>query len=279
MAIALRPPRAGHRHRALLGACVLTLLVSGGAWTAVRWSHRGAKAVSVSEAVNRFRAGANGTSDAGGALIPAAGVYTYAGSGTERLSFLNTKQAWGSTMPATVTRAAGDCWVLKVDFSTHHSQDWRYCARGGRLLETGGTTKQTFAFVAFSVSETDFFRCTTPGAVIRPGADSGTSAPITCLGRSKTRSGVATSKGTLTFLGRTPVRVGSALIDAYHVRSARTLSGAQRGTERSDSWFATRDGMLLKFGRSIDVRSPSPIGDVRYRENGSFVLTSTSPQR
>jgi hypothetical protein len=37
--------------------------------------------------------------------------------------------------------------------------------------------------------------------------------------------------------------------------------------------------MLVKGTRSVEVRSPSPIGTVTYTEEGSFALTSLEPRR
>ena len=59
----------------------------------------------------------------------------------------------------------------------------------------------------------------------------------------------------------------------------RTLSGSQAGFERYDMWYSVLDGLPVETVRHVDVKSSSPIGTVTYTENGSYSLTSLTPQR
>jgi hypothetical protein len=258
-------------------AAVVVLAVAGGATAfAVAWRDRGAKEASVEDALARFRAG--GESGGAAALRPAAGVYTYGGSGRERLSVLGTSQRWGASLPATVTHD-GECWRLRVDFSTNHWQDWRYCPDRGVLREAGGTTSQRFDFVAFTADDVNVFTCEPPNDVVRGDAEPGDSWAQRCEGRSTTRGTHAVSSGTTTFVGIEEIDVGGERVPAFRYRAERTLSGDQAGTDTSETWFSLRDGMVLRQTRSVHVESPSPLGTVTYTEDGSFTLTSLTPRR
>jgi hypothetical protein len=182
-------------------------------------------------------------------------------------------------MFGTVTSDGKGCWSFSALFNTHHDQQWRYCARGDTLYEEGGVTNQKFDFGAFSAKDRSVFTCPTPGVVLRAGETPGTSAPIVCNGHGDGTNSNTTSKGTIEFVGVERVTVGADAIETYHVRSVRRVSGDQKGTDEMDTWFATRDAMLVKFSRQLRVTSPSPVGHVTYREDGSCTLVSQSPRR
>jgi hypothetical protein len=272
---ATRPARDLRRRAALLAFAGAALV--GGAWFVAAWSGRGAEPASVDDAVEEFRRD-HATADAGaGILRPVAGVYTYAAAGTERLSFLDTTQRWGDTMPATVAHT-GECWRLRIEYSSHHWQEWDLCPVDGRLEESGGRTFQSFDFVVFSESDTVEFTCDPRGVVVRTEAAAGETWEQTCSG-SGTRGTTTVSSGTNTYVGLETVRIGARNVEAYRYRSERVIGGDQQGAETFESWYATTDGMLLRGTRALEVRSPSPIGDVTYTEVGSFVLTALEPAR
>jgi hypothetical protein len=257
----------------------VVLIAVGATWFGVSWMRRGAHEVSVDDALQRFRETPGHDVVGTDGLQPAAGVYTYEGRGSESLSVLGTKQQWGDTIPATVVHGPDGCWTLTVDFNTHHSQSWRYCAQDDSLVERGGKTSQTFDFVAFSATDVNTFTCAPPAVVLRDGAQRGTPTAVECEGRSAERGTVVASTGTNTYVGREELMIGSAHVAAYHVRSEREMSGDQEGTDRSDAWYAVRGGMLLRLERDIEVRSPSPVGTVTYTERGRIELTSLTARR
>jgi hypothetical protein len=254
-------------------------VVAGGAAFVVAWSDRGAEEASLDDALRRFRDGDPAeTTVIAGVQRPAAGVYSYSGEGTERLSLLGTTQDWGATLPATVTHVEA-CWTLRIDFSTHHTQEWTYCPEDGALTEVAGRTSQRFDFVAVTVDDLTVFSCDPPGDVIRVDARRGDSWAQSCTGHSDTLDTTTVSSGTNTFVGVESVEVGGRSVAAYRYRSERAISGGQTGTERSETWFAVRDGLPLRATRSIHVESPSPLGTVTYEEEGTFALGSLSPRR
>ncbi len=256
------------------------VVVGGVSLYAFGWTVRGAKEVPMSSALDRFRSTASTASVATPApLLPAAGVYRYSASGTERLSFLNAKQSWGANVPATVTYTKPGCFVSKIEFSNHHFQDFEYCASGGRLLETGGTTSQTFVFAGFSESDVEHFTCTPSGPMVDPDASVGSTATLGCDGSSPARHTKVHTAVTITYLGHASVKVGTATVGTYRVHVVRLMTGDQVGSEVSDAWFSASTGILVKLVRDTTVRSPSPIGKVTYTEHGSLLLASMVPQR
>jgi hypothetical protein len=62
-----------------------------------------------------------------------------------------------------------------------------------------------------------------------------------------------------------------------HYRTVRDLTGDQRGHEENELWYHARTGLMVKTVRDVEVASPSPIGDVVYRESGELVLRSLTP--
>ena len=257
------------------------LLFIGGAFFAYAWSQRGAEEASVDDAVERFREreGDDGETGEEGLLRPDSGVYTYAGTGKEKLSLLSTGQKWGPHLPVTVAGAPGGCWTYTVEYSTNHWQEWTYCPGEEGLEEDGGRSFQSFDFVAFTVDDLIVFHCEPRNRTIRLAADPGDSWKQSCDGASEERGTHTNSAGTTTFVGIETVDVGGDEVRAYHYLDEKTITGDQTGTERVDTWFAARDGLPLETERSVRVKSPSPIGDVVYSETGGYSLTSLVPER
>ena len=76
---------------------------------------------------------------------PHPGVYEYRGSGTEHATLPSLSQEEGPIIPGTVTLEPGDCWLFRVDYSSHHWQTWQYCRHGADTWEAGGQTWQLWA--------------------------------------------------------------------------------------------------------------------------------------
>jgi hypothetical protein len=263
----------------------IVLLAVGGALVigtvafAIAWSNRGGKEVSTRDVVERYRTRPGAGDGDGGFLRPEAGVYRYRASGTERLSLASTEQQWGPTMPATVLHRRDGCWSLRIEYSTNHWQEQRYCPDATTLLDVGGTVFQKFDFAAFSVTDTSVFTCDPPSVAIDVEAAPGDRWAAACTGKSQDRDTEVTSAGTNTFVSVENVDVGGTTVRAYHYRLERTLSGDQSGTEDTHDWYSASTGLLLRSTRNTRVASPSPLGDVVYTEQGEFRLESLRPRR
>ena len=275
---------AGHRPwyrrpRLLVPIAAFALLCVGAGVFAYLWASRGAEEASTQDVIDRYRREQSGGRGTAGLLRPAGGVYTYHATGTERLSILGTSQQWGPTVPATVTEDAGDCWTLRLDYSTNHWQEERYCPSGDVLLNVGGRGYQSFDFGAAKIGDTTVFICDPPSQAIRIAAEPGESWTRSCDGRSEGRRTQVTSAGTNTFVDIEQLTIGDEKVASLHYRLQRILSGDQTGTEDINDWYAVTDGLLLRSTRDTRVASPSPIGDVIYTEQGEFQLTSRTPLR
>jgi len=252
-------------------------LTAAGVAGALAWAGRGGREASIAEAVRRLRSG--GATGGRGFLRPAVGVYEMRGTGTERLSLLDTTQRWGPRVPMTVRHRPDGCWRLRVSYNTNHWQEWDHCVRRAGLLEVAGRTFQRFDFVAATVSDRTEFRCRPPVVTIRVAADPSASWPARCEGHSPARGTRTVSAGRNRFLGLTRVRVGHDAIPAYRYRQVRTITGDQEGRERTEVWFSARDALPLRLERDLRVRSPSPLGTVVYTERGVLALRHPQPTR
>jgi hypothetical protein len=213
-------------------------------------------------------------------LVPPAGVYTFTGSGEERLSFLSTSQSQGPTLPGTVTRGTGGCWTFAIEYNTFHHQSWEWCEQDGTLVERGGTTQQQFDFVAFKVDETSEVTCSPPFVAFDPDAQPGDITELRCRGHSETTGTDLTSTGTARFVGREALDIAGRSVPALHYEMRRSITGDQTGEEYTEIWFAAADGMPLRNEREISIVSPAPapLDSVTYTERGEWQLESLEPR-
>jgi hypothetical protein len=260
----------------VIAVAVLALVVAG---VIIIWQVSDPGPASVGEAVDRFQQD-GAVDDGGGAGEPARppeGVYEYAGEGSERISFPPVSQQDGAVIPGTVSHQAGGCWVFRLDYNAAHWQDWRYCPADGRIADTGGRTHQAWDFGVTEVESLSVFECDPPGPLFPPD-EPGWTVEHRCTGTSDQVAGTATSAGTWRYVGPDTVTVAGDRVDVWHFRQQRTISGAQDGSQTADFWFR-EDGLLLRAEREVEVRSPSPIGDVTYTESGRVALTGLEPRR
>ena len=61
---------------------------------------------------------------------PQSASTSYRGTGTEKLSVLGTSQQYGPELPGTISHTTNGCWTFRIEYSTHHRQDWDYCPAG-----------------------------------------------------------------------------------------------------------------------------------------------------
>ncbi len=257
---------------ALVGIAVTVALVV--------WSNRGPSRASVGDAVDSFRSGSPAGRSAA-TLRPASGVYVYAGTGEEKLSFLSTHQSQDGRLPGTVRRDADGCWTFEIEYNSFHRQTWRRCAVNGRLVERGGTVDQKFDFGALSQSEHSVVTCRPAIVLFDPASRPGHREPVRCTGRSETTKSEMLQRGILKFVGPTAVRIDGQRIAALHFAQDVTFTGGQSGSQHEELWMAAADGLPLRELRSITVVSPAPapLHEVTYTERGTWRLTSMKPRR
>ena len=263
-------PHPHRRRRVVMAALVLVVMLAGALLAIVWWGGSSGRELTVDQARRRL-----GTATSLPAqprtLRPAQGVYLYRGSGTDALSTPAKQQTEGPDMPATVAHRADGCWTFRIDYHSNHWQNWIYCPTTTGLDEAGGETYQKWDFGVF-VSETrSRFDCAS-SETIRIGARPGDSWTQTCASAPGSDGPASSTSGPYRFVGRELLRIGAANVASLRYHRDRTMSGGQRGTERSDVWFAESDGLPVRNQRRLEVRTDTIIGETSYSENASFEL-------
>ncbi len=252
------------------------LVVLAGAGAGVVWlTSSVARPVTLRQAETRLAKTGTEEPDA---TRPAPGVYLYRGSGTEKLSLPPMSQTEGPSIPGTVTVQGSNCFVFRVDYSTHHWQTWKYCLRGGSLWETGGQSWQLWSIGPLNVTNLSSFTCAHSMAVPKE-ASLDESWASSCTGTNTSVKGTTVSAGPYRFEGFTTVSVAGTDVRAARFLRLRTDSGAQQGTERSEVWFSASTGLPLRLQQDIKVTSATPFGTSTYTQVGVLAIESMAPHR
>ncbi|KAA0234867.1 MAG: hypothetical protein EDR02_07630 [Actinobacteria bacterium] len=275
-------PRRRRRWPYILAAVLVVLAIGAGVFI---WQYVTSKPgeAPLTEALEELQASTTTLGDSGNdgpvvKLRPAEGLYVYAGEGTERISFPPHSQEDGEQMPASVVHNADGCWTFKIDYNEWHWQDWLFCPDEDRMMETVGHTFQKWDFVAFTIENLSTFECEPPNAMIDPHAEPGDSWTQSCVGTNEQVPGSTTTSGSYELVGTETLTVGDEEVQAYHYRQERQITGAQDGSQQSDWWFSTANGLPLKTIRGLVVDTDSPLGTITYTEDGTYELTSLAPQ-
>jgi hypothetical protein len=81
-------------------------------------------------------------------------------------------------------------------------------------------------------------------------------------------------------IGLSGVNVKGREVPAIHTRLTLSFAGAEAGTNPTDYWVSTKDGVILRERETVDVHQGSgPLGSVRYGEQMGLVIDSTAPVR
>lgn len=251
---------------------VALFLVGGVLFVWLRTSR--AKPVSVEQAQSRLPPSSPaGPSDS----RPAPGVYLYRGSGTDRLSLPPLTQEQGPTMPGSVSRSGSSCWVLRIDYSTHHWQSWNYCIQDRNLVQTGGQFWQLWPIGPVNMTNLTSLTCAPPSMVLAAGATPGGSWPVGCASTSTAVKGQMHSVGQYRLIDIAPMTIGGRSVEADHFVETLTDSGAQVGTERYETWLEQGSGLPLRLKQDIRVTTHTSFGSSTYTQSGELQLTALQP--
>lgn len=277
------PAPARHRGRRVLlvigGVVVVLALVA--AWAVFG----GPRAEQSSEDQARSRLAPTGattaTTAAPGAAdlssTPAPGLYRYQGTGHESTSFPPLAEDQGPAMPGTVTIDAAGCWVVQIDYNTHHWQSWTLCTVDGTLRETRNATFSRRTIGGTNIDNTSSFECDPPVVVVVASDAPGAVHPRSCSGHGSLITTPTTAAGSTTFVGRESLDVGGQAVPTLHVREELAYQGGQTGTEKSDLWFAAATGLPVRNEHHIVVNTDTPFGVITYTEDARFDLQTASP--
>jgi hypothetical protein len=275
------PEARGHRPLLIALGIVSVVVVLAGGWLVF-----GAEQVRQStedEARERLDAGSVLTTESTApadlplANPPAQGVYRYTGTGQEDTTFPPLTEEQGPAMPATVTAQPDGCWVLRIDYNTHHWQDWSYCTADGRLTERGGSTFSRRTVGSLDIDNTSTFTCD-PVVVVADASDADDAVrPRSCQGAGSLLPDPTTVAGTTTTVGRETLEVDGTSVATIHVRDDLTYTGAQTGTETTDVWLEVTTGLPVRNEHHIVAVTDTPFGEITYTEDAQYQLESLLP--
>jgi hypothetical protein len=238
-------------------------------------------AKSFDDALQAFRAGDPSKIESIGAVVvrPPAGVYQSDASGKASISFPPTSQNYGTFAPVTVTHQGDNCWTTSVDFNAAFQQRWGYCIEDGVLTEHSNQTTTSWDLGAASITNISTFICSPPSEIIKTGERREEVSTSTCIGTSDSISGTTTSAVTFESLGAESLDINSVATPTFHYRETDLLTGPQKGTTIVDYWYSLQDMLLLRMERRINLRTDSPVGEITYKEDGEWQLSSLTPVR
>ena len=238
-------------------------------------------AKSLDDALQAFRDGDTSAIESLGAVVvrPPTGVYRADASGKASISFPPTSQSYGASAPVTVTHQGENCWSTTVDFNTAFQQRWNYCIDNGVLTEHSNYTTTGWDLGATSITNISQFDCSPPGEIIKTGERRDEVSTYNCVGTSDSISGTTNSVVTFESLGTAALTIDAMTVPAFHYRESDVLSGPQRGTTTIDYWYSVENMLLLRMERQINLRTDSPVGEVTYKEDGEWQLSSLTPTR
>lgn len=260
---------------------VVTVVAVGAIAAALLWPRDTTRVVPVEEAVDNYRAAtipvetsAPGTSPPGttGAetlALVAPGVYRYATSGWEDIDALNGAR---HDYPAetTITVTTEGCGVrLRWEALRERRDEWRLCVTE-RGIEFQPDAIQYHEF--FEQPELEHLACDRAVVVVPSGEAPSDSEVQSC--RLADDPWVAT----WTVLERTTLPVGDTEVPVWHVRM--TVDDNDDHWEHTTTdWFLDDHGLPVAVTSTKESNSPSPIGDVRYRETYELSVDSLTPLR
>jgi len=238
-------------------------------------------AKSFDDALQAFREGDPSEIESIGAVVvrPPAGVYQSDASGKASISFPPTSQNYGTLAPVTVTHQGDNCWTTTVDFNTAFQQRWNYCIDNGVLTEHSNHTTTSWDLGATSITNLSEFNCSPPGEIIKTGERRDEVSTYICTGTSDSISGTTTSDVTFESLGAESLYINSVATPTFHYRERDILTGPQKGTTTIDYWYSLQDMLLVRMERHINLRTDSPVGEITYKEDGEWQLSSLTPVR
>jgi len=251
------------RRRLLIVAALLVAVVAAGLVAAVAGGlllRDTSQPASVAAALRLFR---RDDPDPSGAE----GVYVYDTSGWESLRVLSgPTHRYPATTTITLTRAG--CGIrLRWQPLAARSTTWTLCRGDTGLVVTANDEVHTF----YGVTDHTSYTCTGdwPSA-----AAPGTRRPFGC------RAADGRERGVATLVGRGPVTVGDARIEATHVRTTATVSGGNHGSETVDWWIAPGTPAPIRIVLSSRTsRHVAIVGTARYREHAVLRLASPKALR
>lgn len=219
--------------------------------------------VSVSHVLDRFRTASPSPTTRASALppAPAAGVYLYATSGSERVSAGGVQHTYPKTTTVTVTH--GGCGLdVRWDALAGRWQEWHLCPVGGGWRLTSYVDAHKFLYLqdihrytcsggAWSVSETTTVTC-----------DTGTSRATSVTRR----------------VGTEDVDVAGTPEHTIHLHIEQSSTGVSTSSGSLELWLLP-SGLPARAVTNVRGEQRVLGQTVTYRETATYTLESLTPRR
>lgn len=247
------------RRRKWLVAALVVLGGPGFLWAGTHWEDD----LTVDAAVARFRAAGPAAAEAVAGL-PEPGVYRYATTGGEWVSFLEYRREYSAVTPRIVTRhgcgVREDHWFLV--------QHLEYYDRCGPELVSYGTD-----IAYWWTHGTQDFVCG-PGSF--DAADMALEERREWLCADDDTEAAQVTE----YLGDTTLVIEGQEVPARHTRWTTTFSGFTTGVAVVEDWFHPDTGLVLRETRTIGLQVGTVfVGRLDYTDVSEYTLLSLTPER
>jgi hypothetical protein len=262
-------PWVSHHKLLVAGAgfAVLVVAVALGLW--FFFLRNPATPLSLRQALHLYRQDQRPEPSDRSAPLPPGGVYRFATTGGEQLSFGAINRSFPTASNMIVTDAA--CATVKWEPLEQHMEGLVECPLAGGGY--GITSDLSYEQIAGSRT-TAVIHCPAGTYLVPPHPRTGATWQTVC---SSNGLRVVTAGQVL---GQASVDVGGHPVPAVHTRLTLTFSGAETGTNPNDYWISTQDGLILSQKETVDVaQQAGPLGSVKYTEQMGITLNSTTPLR
>ena len=221
------------------------------------------------------------------AVLPPAGTYTYdVVSGSHDSLKLNggTISDLGYSAPTVVIAQPNPtCFTQTLTLRDNYVETMStFCIDGPTLVQKDDRRTQTFQIGSADTTSTcaglpagDVYFSTQPS---NPGT-----WPHDCMGNnSAQKSGSSDSSGfeqagNYVYVETVPVPISGINVPTYHFHVDLVVTKSQSGTNSADWYLSTRNGLLVRLVRTIDITYGSQFGPVAYHENVDMTLKAPPP--
>jgi hypothetical protein len=200
---------------------------------------------------------------------PAAGVYSYATTGGDRINLAGASHQYPAETHAIVRHTGGCGWAVEHRVLEEHIDFHDRCSSDDAVSVLADGREVEF----FGQRDGLTYHCDPPARTLWDTADETVST-----GTCSTEEGDSDADYVGTFVGLESLDVGGVRVETVHVHLEFEMTGSARGTSTVDFWLHPDTGLIVREERVVDTYARAVWGDVRYQEEATFHLLSLTPQ-
>jgi hypothetical protein len=200
---------------------------------------------------------------------PAAGVYSYATTGGERINLVGARHQYPAETHAIIRHTGGCGWSSEHRVLEEHVDLHDRCSSDEAVLVLADGREVEF----FGQRDGLMYHCDPPALALWDTPD-GSVTTGTC----STSDGESDAHYETTFVGLQLLEVGGESVETAHVHLEFEMTGSSRGTSTVDFWLHPETGLIVRQERVVDTYARAVWGDVRYQEEATFHLLSLTPR-